>query len=65
MKQVEKIFLSVLLFVLAAGMTASAQEPDQVSSTYLQNAGDKSGAVAPRATAMDKGMRTVSPASTR
>ena len=48
MKQLKKIFLSAVLFVSAAGMTAFAQEPDQVSSTYLQNAGDKSGAVAPR-----------------
>jgi hypothetical protein len=48
MKKLVKTLLVVFVLVFATAINSFGQEPDQVSADYLSNAGDKSGAVAPR-----------------
>jgi len=48
MKKLVKTLFAAFVLVFATAISSFAQEPDQVSAGYLSNAGDESGAVAPR-----------------
>jgi hypothetical protein len=65
MKELVKTLCVVFVLVFATAINAFAQEPDQVSSGFLSNAGDKSGAVAPRGHRNGQGHANGTPTSTR